>query len=121
MARKHKQIPANVEAMLTVCDGVDKWLEKDPKHQALVFLSDGKHYTFMLVNSDELMSTFPYPLMDDPHAMCRFLGIAESAEISQDFLLENPKYQRMYKRVWRKECCGVDPKKDQIRCIGKTM
>ena len=121
MARKHKQIPANVEAMLTVCDGVDEWLEKDPKHQALVFLSDGKHYAFVLVNSDELMSTFPYPLMDDPHAMCRFLGIAESAEICRDHMLDDPEFKRKYNRIWRSECCGVDDEKDKIRCIGKTM
>ena len=120
MARNHKHIPANIEAMLSSLDGVENWLEKDPKHQALVFLSDGRNYTFALVNSTDVMMNIIFPLMDDPHAMCRFMGIAESVESTQDFLLEDPEYKRKYERVWRKECCGVDPEKDQIRSIGKV-
>lgn len=118
MARKRKQIPANVKAMLTVCNGVDEWLEKDPKHQALVFLSDGKNYTFVLVNSDDIRPDITYPFMDDPVAMCRFLGIAESVECTRDFLLEDPEYKRTYERIMKEECYGVEPEKDQIRCFG---
>ena len=112
------QIPANVEAMIASLDGVERWLFNDSKREALIFLSDGEHYTFVLVNSNDVMPNITFPLMNNPHAMCRFLGIAESAETCQDFLLEDPDYQRSYKRIWRKESCGVDPKKDEIRDFG---
>lgn len=115
---KTKSIPANVEAMIASLDGVERWLDQDKNRQALVFLSDGKNYTFVLVNSNEVMPNITFPMMDDPQAMCRFLGIAESAECCQDFLLEDPEYKKRYHRIWRKECMGVDPKKDQIRNFG---
>lgn len=116
--KNQKQIPANVEAMIASLDGVERWLDRDKNRQALVFLSDGKNYTFVLVNSNDVMANIAYPMMDDPHAMCRFLGIAESAECCQDFLLEDAEYKQLYERIWKKECCGVDPEKDQIRSFG---
>ena len=118
MARKRKQIPANVEAMIASLDGVERWLDRDKSRQALVFLSDGKNYTFVLVNSDDIRPDITYPFMDDPVAMCRFLGIAESVECTRDFLLEDPEYKRTYERIMEEECYGVEPEKDQIRCFG---
>ena len=118
MSKELKQIPANVEAMIASLDNVERWLDQDKSRQALIFLCDGKHYTFVLVNTNDIMPHITYPFMDDPKAMSRFLGIAESVESCQDFLLEDPDYKRLYERIWKKECCGVNPKDDQIRNFG---
>ena len=116
--KKNESIPANAEAMLASLEGVEDWLHQDKNNRALVFLSDGKDYTFLLVNSMEIHTDITFALKDDVRAMNRFLAIAESAEISNDFFCDDPEYKSDYLKVWEEESMGVDEEKDQLRMIG---
>ena len=116
--KKNESIPANAEAMLASLEGVEEWLHQDKNNRALVFLSDGKDYTFLLVNTNEIQTDITFALNDDVRAMNRFLAIAESAEISNDFFCDDPEYKSDYLKVWEEESMGVDEEKDQLRMIG---
>lgn len=116
--KKNESIPANAEAMLASLEGVEDWLHQDKNNRALVFLSDGKDYTFLLVNTNEIQTDITFALKDDVRAMNRFLAIAESAEISNDFFCDDPEYKSDYLKVWEEESMGVDEEKDQLRMIG---
>ena len=115
-----KNIPANIQAMIDALGNVDQWLEQDKtNHQAFAVLSDGTSYVFLLVNSHELAANINYPLIDEPRAMYRFLALSECAEDIKQHLCEDEKYNKHFMEIFREECMGVEPEKDDMHFYGR--
>lgn len=117
---KNESVPANVEAMFASLNNIENWLERKKTRSALVFLRDGDDYTFLLVNSKEVAQGIIFPLIEDPHAMIRFLSIADYVATCWEYKIDDPSYKHTYERIRRKEAKGVDPKKEDIRIFHFT-